>query len=302
MKIELRHLRSFLIVAEELHFGRAAKRLHMAQPPLSQQIRRLEDELGVKLLDRSRRPIRLTPAGARFLEDAQLAVRHADRAVQRSRHAVESQRHVAIGATFWGLSAIVPAVLRGFRSAVPGASMDLVTAGPVNIVEDLEQQRLDIGFVAFAEWPSRGPALRAEPLLEEPMMAIVPQDHPFATRSAVSLQELADQPFVTFFHSIVPGLVNQQMAAFSARGVAPKDLHETSDPWALLSLIAAGVGVGLHMASFSKLRHPGVAFVALEGDAPTATLLLLSHREEEREVVRAFVDVAREVARTLSLP
>ena len=299
MKLELRHLRSFLAVAEELHFGRAAKRLHMAQPPLSQQIRRLEDELGVELFDRGGRPIRLTSAGTAFLEEAQLAIRHADRAVQRSRRAVEGKSHVTVGATFWALSAIVPAVLRRFRAVVPRVTLDLITSAPPDLVESLEHERLDVSFVAFAEWSAgRGRALRAEPLLEEPMMAIVPEDHEFAGRAAVSLEELAGESFVTFSHAVVPGLVNQQMAAFSARGVAPVDVHETSDPWALLGLVAAGVGVGLHMASFGRVRHPGVAFVPLEGDAPKATLLLLWRRADERGVIRTFVDVAREVARS----
>lgn len=97
-------------------------------------------------------------------------------------------------------------------------------------------------------------------------------------------------------HAMVPGLVDQQMAAFHARGVAPADVHETADPWALLGLIAAGVGVGLPMASFSRVSHPGVVFVALEGAAPKATLLLLWRREEDRELVRTLVSVAREVA------
>lgn len=140
---------------------------------------------------------------------------------------------------------------------------------------DLKKERLDLGFVAFAEWSGGGRTLQAEPPLEEPMMAIVPEGHPFARRVSVGLEELAGEPFVMLAHAMVPGLVDQQMAAFHARGVAPADVHETADPWALLGLIAAGVGVGLHMASFSQVSHPGVVFVALEGDAPTATLLLL---------------------------
>jgi len=301
MDIELRHLRSFLAVAEEMHFGRAAQRLHMAQPPLSQQIRRLEDELGVELFDRGGRPIRLTAAGVAFLEEAQLSVRHAERAVRDSRRAVGGQiDKVAVGATFWALSAIVPSVLRRFRGVVPQATLELRTTAPPALIEDLRHERLDVAFVAFAEWSGGGRTLQAEPLLEESMMAIVPDDHPFALRGEVRLEELAEQSFVTFHHAVVPGLVNQQMAAFHARGVVPADVHETSDPWALLSLIAAGVGVGLHMASFSRVRHPGVTFVPLEGDAPTATLLLLWRHEDDRLAVRTFVEVAREVARSIS--
>jgi len=297
MDIELRHLRSFIAVAQELHFGRAAQRLHVAQPPLSQQIRRLEDTLGVALFDRSTRPIRLTAAGDAFLEEAQLSLRHAERAVHRSRRAAGGEiGRLGIGATFWALSAIVPAVLRGFRARVAEVSLELTTAAPTALVDDLKKERLDLGFVAFAEWSGGGRTLQAEPLLEEPMMAIVPEGHPFAQRASIGLEELADEPFVMLAHAIVPGLVDQQMAAFHARGVAPADVHETTDPWALLSLIAAGVGVGLHMASFSRVSHPGVVFVALAGDAPTATLLLLWRREEDRELVRTFVSVAREVA------
>ncbi len=300
MHIELRHLRSFLAVAEELHFGRAAERLEVAQPPLSQQIRRLETELGVELFDRTGRPIRLTAAGEAFLEEAQLALRHAARATQRSRRAAGGQLgRLSVGATFWALTAVVPSVLRAFRARTPRVALELSTSAPTHLVDGLQKEQLDVGFVAFAEWSGGRPTLSAEPLLEEPMMAIVPEDHRFAKRAAIRLEELAHEPFVTFSRAVVPGLVDQQMAAFSKRGLTPAEIEETTDPWALLTLIAAGVGVGLHMASFSKVRHPGVAFVPLEGDPPTATLLLLWRRDDDREVLRIFLDCAREIARSI---
>lgn len=270
---------------------------------LSQQIRRLEEELGVELFDRTSRPIRLTPAGAAFLEEAQITVRHAARAVQKSRRAARGElEHLSIGATFWALSAIVPSVLRAFRGDMPRVALALSTFGPTHLVDALKKEHLDVGFVAFAEWSGGGRTLRAEPLVEEPMVAILPEDHPFAERTEVSLDELAGEPFVTVSHAVVPGLVDQQMAAFHARGLSPRDVQETPDPWALLSLIAAGVGVGLHMASFSKVRHPGVTFVPLEGDAPTATLLLLWRRDDDREVVLTFLEAARAVAGSLHAP
>lgn len=304
MDVELRHLRSFLAVAEELHFGRAADRLHVAQPALSRQLRGLERELGAELFDRRSRPIALTSAGAAFLEEARLTVVQARHAVETGRRAARGEvGHLSVDTTFWAYTAIVPAVLRTFRDHTPGVSVALSTAhGPTKQIEALQQQRVDVCFTAFAQWIVGRSALEVEPLLEEPMMAIVATDHPFAGRAGVGLEELAGEPLVALAHAIVPGLIDRQLAMFHARGLSPTQVQEAPDPLALFSLIGARVGIGLHMASFSTLCPPGVVFVPITGEAPTAELLLVWRRDDERETVRAFIDAARAVARSRDLP
>ena len=304
MDVELRHLRSFLALAEELHFGRAAERLHMTQPALSRQVSGLERELGVGLFDRTSRPIRLTTAGAAFRDEARLAVHQAGRAVETGRRAARGEvGRLSVQTTFWAYNAIFPAVARAFRARAPKVTLELSTAvGPTAQVEGLEKERLDVCFTAFAQWLVRRRILEVEPLLEEEMVAIVAKDHPFAQRSEVGLAELAEEPLVSLSHAIVPGLIDRQMAVFHERGLSPTPIQEAPDPLALFSLIGAGVGIGMHMASFSNLHHPSVAFVPIAGDAPTAKLLLLWRHGDDRETVRNFLDTAREVARTLEPP
>lgn len=301
MDIELRHMRSFLAVAELLHFGRAAERLNVAQPALSRQIRALERELGTPLLDRNMRPVALTAAGAAFLDEARRAVRQADRAVDVGRQAGRGEiGHLAIETTFWAYNALVPAVARAFHARAPKVGLDFSTAvGPTEQVQDLEKERLDICFTAFGQWTVRRRALQVESLLEERMAAIVPQDHPLAERSQVDMRELADEPLIALSRAIVPGLVDRQMSIFHEHGLSPTIVQEAPDPLAMFTLIGAGVGLGIHMMSFCHLTPPGVVFVPIADRAARAKLLLVWRRGDERESVRLFVETAREVARSL---
>lgn len=300
---EARHLRSFIVVAEELHFGRAAKRLNVAQPTLSRRIRLLEEQLGAELFDRGNQPIRLTAAGSAFAEDARLALNHSRRALEQGRRAARGELgHLTVGAISWANNAVVPSALRAFRARAPTVSLELYTTSPRAQVEGLHDRRLDVGFSAFARWMKGRPGLQVEPLLEEPMVALVPQDHPLARGSSISLADLAAERLVVLADVATPGLVDKQVSVFHERGLSPVDVQDAHDPWALQALIAAGIGVGLHMASFSNVRHRGVAFVPLEGEPPTATLYLLSRRGEDRELVRGFLESTRQVARSLEPP
>jgi len=128
------------------------------------------------------------------------------------------------------------------------------------------------------------------------MAAIVPSDHPLAQRSEVALKELATEPLVALSHAIVPGLVDRQMSIFQKHGSSPRLVQEVPDPLALFTLVGAGVGVGIHMASFANLRPPGVVFVPIADEGATAELLMVWRSGDEREIVRLFRDTAREVA------
>lgn len=296
-------LRSFVVLAEELHFGRAAKRLNVAQPTLSRRIQLLEQQLGTALLDRATHPLRLTDAGAAVLEDARLALHHGQRALEQGRAAARGEvGHLVIGTTSWANNAIIPAALRAFRAGAPAVMVQLFLTSPRAQVDALHKRRLDVGFSAFARWMPDRPGLRHEPLLEEPMVALLPADHPLARRSAVSLEALARERLIVLADSVAPGLVDKQVALFHERGLSPAEIQDVHDPWALQALIAAGFGVGLHMASFSNVRHRALAFRPLEDDTPSATLFMLSRAEEKRELVRRFVSVTRRVAGSLEPP
>lgn len=300
MELELRHLRAFVAVAQERHFGRAAKRLHVAQPPLSRQIRRLEQELGTELFDRSLRPIRLTAAGVAFLEDAERTLHQAQRAVDRVRRAGRGELgQLSIGAMPWAYNGVVPAVVRAFRSRSPDVSLELSTLAPAEQAEALQKGRLDVGFAALPRWLADAHVLKFEAIVEEPMVAIVPDQHRFSKQSQVALHELSGEPRVCISRAVAPELADAQATLFRERGLTPTVLHEASDVQGLLGLVAAGVGVALHIESVANLRRRGVTFVALEPELPTMTLSLIWRRDDDRELVRAFVETARQVARSL---
>jgi DNA-binding transcriptional LysR family regulator len=296
--MDLRHLRYFVQVAEDLHFARAAAHLGISQPPLSQQIRRLEQEIGAVLFDRRTRPICLTAAGEIFLEEAKRALEHVRRGVEVSRHAGRGQvGWLSVGAIIWAQAAIVPALVRRLRAEAPDVRLALSTSAPTEQMDALLQERLDVAFAAFAPWLMARSALQVEPLIEERMVALVAHDHPLAKRAQVSLDELATYPFLTLSQEVTPGLTNQQITAMHDRGLTLRQVQEVHHPQTLLSLIAAGVGVSLHMASYRNLRRD-VAFVPLEDEAPTAKLFMVWRREDERPLVHVLLDVARAVARS----
>lgn len=295
MDIELRHLRSFVVVAEELHFGRAAERLHISQPPLSQQIRRIEREVGTPLFDRTR-PIRLTEAGVVFLQEARRALEHVRRGVETSARAGRGEfGHLSVGAINWAHAAIVPALMRALRTRAPDVRVAFSTSSPVDQMDELLEERLDLAF-AFAPWPMASSALQVEPLIEESMVALVAHEHPLASRAQIPLHDLASEPLLVLSSAITPGLMAQQMTALHERGLAPPRIHVVGDPQTLLSLVAAGAGVSLHMASYRNLRRD-VAFVPLEDDAaPTAKLLMVWRRKDERPLLHLLLDTVRAVA------
>lgn len=297
MELELRHLRAFVAVAEERHFGRAAERLHVAQPPLSRQIGRLEELLGTELFDRRSRPIRLTAAGAAFFEEAQLTLDQARRAVERARRAGRGEvGRLSIGALPSAYNGIVPSVVRTFRDSFPDVSLELFTLTPSDQADALQMGRLDIGFAGFARRLAEGQGLEVEPLLDEPMVAIVPAHHPLAGQKEVSLEELAGEPRIAMSRTVAPMLADEQAAMFREHDLAPTVVHEASDIQGLLGLVAAGVGVALHLDSFKNLGRRGVTFVPLQDSAATVTLCLLWRKDDDRELVRAFVDATRRVS------
>lgn len=296
--IELRHLRYFVAVAEERHFGLAAKRLGTSQPQLSRQIRALEEQIGAELFDRGTRPIALTDAGTAFLEEARFILDQSRRAIERSRRTARGERgHLAVAALPWGYHETLPPVIEAFCARVPDVSLELSIREAFDQADALERRWVDVGFtrpVAAAR------AVRFETLLEETMLAAVPQNHRFAKRARISLEELTQEPFVSIAEDIAPGFAVQQAAELTRRSLAPTVVHEAPDPPSQLALVAAGVGVGLHLAASDRRRHRGVAFIPIEGNAPTATLALAWRRDDDRELLRIFLDTARGVARSFN--
>jgi DNA-binding transcriptional LysR family regulator len=290
--VELRHLRAFAAVAEELHFGRAAARLHMAQPPLSQQIKRLERELGVQLLERTTRQVRLTNAGSVFLEHARRVLAEADRAresVLLTEHGERGEIRVGLtGVTTWRL---LPRMTRAYRERYPLVRLELqpaVFSGPQ--ISALLDGSIDVGFLR-APVP---PQLIGRTLLGEELMAVLPADHPLAARASVPLVDLAEENFVSYPARQGSSLRDTAMRACSAVGFWPRVVQEAPDTYTVVALVGAAVGVALLPASAEKLQFEGVVFRPVTGADVGVPVTLAWRPGDESPVLQGFLQVAAE--------
>lgn len=293
--MELRTLRYFVTVAEELHFGRAARRLAITQPPLSLAIRGLEDELGVTLFARTRRRVALTHAGTTFLEQARAILARAAEAVQLVQAADRGEiGRLTIGYMSASVFTLLPAVLREFAARHPGVRLDLRELTLPQQIAALRAGDIHAGFVRP---PVTDAELASAPLLEEPLRVALPAGHPLAGAGRIRAARLAGEPFVMFQRS--PGLVLHDLVlAFCLRqGFAPRVAQEASQTHAVVGLVSAGIGVALVPASAQALRLRGVEFRPLAEKSPPVGTCLAWRRDDTSPVLRAFADTARRVAR-----
>jgi DNA-binding transcriptional LysR family regulator len=294
--MELRHLRYFLAVAEELHFHRAATRLHISQPPLSQQIRALERELGVTLLERNRRRVALTAAGEVFRDDARAILSAVDRASERARNIARG----SIGTLSVGFvgsamfSPTLPNILREFRATRPEVELVLRELPTVVQLQALVGGELDVGVI-------RGPIPASEihPQLElmtiqrERLIAALPADHPLATRRRLRAAELSGETFVILARREAPGLFASLTTAMVDAGGVPEDVLEVAEMQTIISLVAGGFGVSLVPASVGTVDRSGVAFLPIAGPTPTIELSAAWRHGGDAPVRDAFLSLAR---------
>ncbi|MEU2904890.1 LysR family transcriptional regulator [Streptomyces globisporus] len=300
--MELRHLNAFLAVAEELHFGRAAKRLQMAQPPLSQQIRQLEKELGVQLFHRNTRSVRLTSAGETFLEPARTVLDDLDTAVRAARSAgIGEYGRVTIG--FAGASSheTLPRLTRAVRAAHPG--LELVMTGQTyanTALSRVADGSLDLGFVRL---PVARPGVAHRVIDEEELVCALPSDDPLARRETVPLDVLAGEPFVSFPANSGSTVRDAMTEACENAGFTPRIVQEAPDSYTILALVAAGVGVTLTVTSVQHIQQNGLVYRPLAGPAVRLRAALAWRADNPSAALRAVLAVAEEAlptpARTL---
>jgi DNA-binding transcriptional LysR family regulator len=289
--VELRQLRYFVAVAEELHFRRAAVRLHMSQPPLSQQIAALESELGCRLLARTRRQVELTPAGAAFLRDTRALLADLEGAVGRARALGEGLSGV-LRVSFVGsaLFSVVPTLVQRFRQVRPGVSLELRESSTVDQLRALESGVIDAGLVRPPLDPS--PQIRLEPIASEPTIAAVPADHPLARLRRIPLARLAAEPIVLFSREQAPGFHDLIVNRLAATGGASNIVQRAPETLTIIGLVAAGVGVSPVPASVASLALQGVAYRPLT-HAPAAELALVTRADDGSSLIPAFAECAR---------
>jgi DNA-binding transcriptional LysR family regulator len=288
--VELRQLRYFVAVAEELHFRRAAERLHISQPPLSQQIRALEEELGFTLLVRTRRRVELTPAGAAFLRDARALLGELDRAVATARR-IDAGQTGRLRINFVGsaLLSIVPGTVERFRRARPGVALELRERPTVDQLRAVRAGVADLGLV-------RPPIedddeLRVQIVLRERTVAALPTGHALAALSRVPLRRLAAEPLVLFPRDQAPGFHDLLIDALAGVGSAPRVIQYAPEMLTIIGLVAAGTGVSLVPASVQRLALDGVAYRPVTG-APRSELAAITRAGDDSALVRAFVSEA----------
>lgn len=281
--MELRHLRYFTAVAEELHFTRAAARLGIGQPPLSQQIQQLEREIGTPLFLRLPRGIALTEAGVQFLDDARAILASADRAVDMARRLGRGERGaITVGFT---ASAVfhpyLPRAIRAFRDRYPDVRITLTESNTVTLLRGLRAGDVDVAFVRppyvlDAEFES-------ERVLDEPMLIALPPDHALSRKRAVPIAALAEEDFVLYPRPIGAGLYDAIQSACQRAGFAPRVIQEAPQMASIVSLVAAGVGISIVPAAMRHMGAQGIEYRPIKGDAPHA-LLDMAYRRNDRSV------------------
>nr|WP_315847215.1 LysR substrate-binding domain-containing protein [uncultured Achromobacter sp.] len=299
--IETRLLRQFVAVAETLHFNRAAERLHMAQPPLSQAIRRLEGEIGATLFERTNRSVALTPAGAAFLASARRILDALEEGVAHTRRVAQGMDgHLTL--TFINIAPYAPLLraLRDFRNTHPAVAFTLQEATTHEQVQALEAGRADIGFLRTPG--STTPTLRFETLLREPIHVALPAEHPLADDPVVALAALKDEPFVASPRRLGQGFHDQLIQLCQTAGFVPRVAQEARQLQTVVALVAAGFGVALLPASLAQTAGGDVVFRPIAADAPASLLhldLLIGWNPERASPVRDRLVVA--VRQTLAL-
>ena len=294
--MELRHLRYFLALAEELSFTRAAERVGIAQPPFSQQIQALEHEIGVRLVDRTPRRVVLTEAGAVLAERVRSILSHIADAVTATQQVGRGMSgHVCVGFTESGcFHPAVTQTLLEFREAYPNLHVTLKESNSTNLVAMIREGTVD---AAFIRPPFEGDdGVAHTPLLQEKMVAAVPKGHRLASRKATTLADLSDEVFVFYHRRVRPGLTDVVIAACERSGFHPRLGQEAPQLTSTLNLVAAGLGVSIVPESLRHLRTNDIAYLRLTGEAPQAALGLASRVGERSAAVGNFMAVALSIA------
>lgn len=288
--MELRHLRYFVAVAEQRSFTSAAKRISVAQPALSQQIRQLEQELGVSLFERDSRPLRLTEAGALFFERAQNVLKAVNAAAIDARRAGSGQLgRLAIGFVSSSMYEVLPQIVNAYRDCYSTVELTFQEMIAAQIAKALEERTIDIGFSRPGLVDDS--AFEQRTLVEEPYVVALPGTHRLASKRAVSLAELADEPFILHPRFPSPSVTDTLLEACATAGFEPRGVQEASHMHTILGLISAGVGLSLVPESVQHFPWRQVRFLPLKPPAPTATLTVAWRKGALPAALCNFIDV-----------
>jgi len=284
----IRHLWLFLAVAEEQNFGRAAKRLGMSQPPLSEQIQVLEQALKVKLFDRSRRGAKLTPVGAAILPAVRKFAEQLERLELAVEEAVAGQSGIlTIGAISTAMFDVLPGLIEQLKHAYPQLTVSVREIDSVEALPALEAGDIDLAFARLDG--DLGASVQSLPLTQDRLMVALPADHPLAARSRISLSSLANEPLVMFARKVSPVYFDNLIATCRASGFSPRVLHEVRSVASQIAFVSYGQGIALVPASLKKRAPGNVVFRALSQKLQVGTTAMAWNTQRPNAVVEELV-------------
>jgi DNA-binding transcriptional LysR family regulator len=290
--MEFRHIRSFLSVAETLHFGRSARLLNLSQPALSLQVKALEDELGVQLLSRNRQGTVLTEAGQAFRKDAAVALEKLEFAKRKAQWASAGRLgYIRIGFISTAGFEIVPSLMQRFRKSYPDVEFsirNILTGAQLEMIGD---GLLDVGFLRLPI--EKHKEIEVTTVHREPFVAILPSGHSLSAKKEIRLSELKGNPFVMYAREHAPGFHDLVSGMLSNAGVVPKVVQTAGEMPTLISLVNAGVGVSIVPASAAKRIVSKVVVCSITGRLPESEIGLAFARQNTAAVVRRFCEFAR---------
>lgn len=293
--LELRHLRYFVAVAEELHFARAAKRLHLSQPPLSQQIRKMEEILGCPLFVRTSRSVHLTPAGDALLERARRTLRNIDRDVDEVRSVAGGQvGSLNVGFIGSAMLTTLPQVFRTYRETYPRVQLRLSESFTAMVVDGLLNGTLDAGILRDSD-PSEN--LHATPLFSEPYVAVLPATHRCARQKSISAGMLRGEPFVYYPRSAGARAFEKPLTIFEEHGFRPHIVQEASHWLSILRLVGAGLGVSVAPLCVQRISPPEVVCLPIRNAKVSSTIEIAWIKGDARPIVDHFVRIAKSLCR-----
>ncbi|BAY89083.1 MULTISPECIES: LysR substrate-binding domain-containing protein [unclassified Tolypothrix] len=293
--MELRHLRYFIAVAEEKNFSYAAQRLHIAQPPLSQQISALEAEIGVKLFDRKKRPLQLTSAGQVFLAEARLVLTQVEHAIIQTQRASRGEiGELVVGTNSSIANSLLPDMLRIFRDRFPYVKLVLRELTAAQQIQELHNRRLDIAFDRLLNSYQQNTELCYLPIGRESLVIALPKTHPLASQPEIPLQDLAHEPFVLPSTELVPSYT-EIIHLCEQAGFFPNVVQEATWMITVLSLVAGGVGVALLPSNVQNLQRQGVVYKPIQGANLTREIVVLWRQEDTSPVLHEFLKVIQEL-------
>lgn len=290
-------MQSFVAVAEELHFGRAAVRLHISQPPLTKQIQQLEQAMGVRLLERTKRKVELTAAGRVFLDKARAVLHQTGQAVELARKAGRGETgHLSVGFIDAAIYSVVPAIVRQFTERYPEVELSLTDLRIPNQVKLVAERQLDIGFV---HPPIVHKALRVESIVVEPLIVALPEAHRLAAETEIALADLAPEALIQFPRSINPSLYDEIVELCRSSGFSPRIVREATPKQTIIGLVSVGLGVSLLPACLANLRRSGVVYRPIRGRNLSIDTSIIYRCEQPSPVLSAFLAIVRETVKPI---